>query len=85
MRLIDADLIEKQFDPDTWQGEIMIAIARNLPTVYDVDKVVAELKSHSNNEKVATSKIFDGKHRYYRAISVTKAINIVKRGGLDEK
>jgi len=33
MRLIDADLIEKQFDPDTWQGEMMIAIAKGLPTV----------------------------------------------------
>ena len=33
MRLVDADLIEKQFDHNTWQGEMMIAIARGLPTV----------------------------------------------------
>ena len=84
MRLVDADLIEKQFDPNTWQGEMMIAIARGLPAAYDVDKVVEEIKSHNNTEKVSTSKIYNGEHRYYRAISVTKAIKIIKRGGIDE-
>ena len=64
-------------------GEELCDIIDKQTTAYDVDKVVAELKSHSNNEKMATSKLFDGKHRYYRAISVTKAINIVKRGGVD--
>lgn len=84
MRLVDADVIEKQFDPNTWQGEMMIAIARGLPTAYDVDKVVDKLKSHNNSEKMATSKMFNNQHRYYRAISVTKAIKIVRGGGINE-
>jgi len=48
MRLVDADLIEKQFDPDTWQGEMMIAIARGLPTAYDLDKAVDKLIERIN-------------------------------------
>jgi hypothetical protein len=32
-RLIDADKIIECFDPNTWQGEMMIAIAKGLPTV----------------------------------------------------
>lgn len=43
MRLIDADEIKKNFDPDTWQGEMMLAITDGLPTAYDVDKVVGQL------------------------------------------
>ena len=64
-----------------WRARCKI---NNQHIAYDVDNVVAELKSHSNNEKMATSKLFNGKHRYYRAISVTKAVRIVKRGGIDE-
>ena len=33
MRLIDADAIVKCFDPNTWQGEMMIAIVNGLPTI----------------------------------------------------
>lgn len=33
MRLIDADKIIECFDPNTWQGDMMIAIAKGLPTV----------------------------------------------------
>ena len=33
MRLVDADVIRGVFDPNTWQGEMMIAIVDNLPTV----------------------------------------------------
>ena len=40
MRLIDADAAVKQLDPNTWQGEMLIAILNGLPTAYDVDKVV---------------------------------------------
>lgn len=59
-------------------------IINNQPTAYDVDKVVSELKSHNNTEKMATTKLYNGEHRYYRAVSVTKAIKIVKGGGVDE-
>lgn len=40
MRLVDADEIRKMFDPETWQGEMMIAIADTLPTAYDIEAVV---------------------------------------------
>lgn len=33
MRLVDADVIKEIFDPNTSQGEVMIAIVENLPTV----------------------------------------------------
>jgi len=33
MRLIDADAIVKCFDPNTWQGEMMIAIVNGLSTI----------------------------------------------------
>lgn len=61
----------------------VLSIVEIAPTAYDVDKVVEQLKSHNNSEKMATSKIFDGKHRYYRAVSVTKAIKIVRAGGIE--
>jgi hypothetical protein len=33
MRLVDGNAIVKCFDPNTWQGEMMIAIANGLPTI----------------------------------------------------
>lgn len=43
-RLIDEDDIIKQLDPNTWQGEMLIAIVKGLPTAYNVDKVVERLE-----------------------------------------
>lgn len=63
--------------------EILKDMILNQPTVYDVDKVVANLKSHNNSQKVSTVKPFNGQHRYYRAVSVTKAIKIVEGGGMN--
>lgn len=80
MRLVDADTIRKQFDPDTWQGELMIAITDNLPTAYDVDKVVEQLEACG--KKMSESKL---PHHYYRAISVNKAVQIVENGGVNDK
>lgn len=65
-------------------SDIVFNIIKEQKTAYDVDKVISKLKSHNNSEKMATSKLFNGQHRYYRAISVTKAIKIVKGGGIDE-
>ena len=42
-RLIDVDEAIKQLDHNTWQGEMLIAILKGLPTAYDVDKVVEHL------------------------------------------
>lgn len=33
MRLVDADEIVKCFDPNTWQGDMMISIVANSPTI----------------------------------------------------
>ncbi len=33
VRLIDGNALEQNFDPDTWQGEMMIALVRNAPTI----------------------------------------------------
>lgn len=66
MRLVDADVIEKQFDPDTWQGEMMIAITRDLPTAYDVDEIVKQLMECTYH------------HDGYTAIDSEEAIDIVK-------
>jgi hypothetical protein len=88
MRLIDADKFKEWIDAGHLRNPSEICLGENnvinmidlQPTAYDIDKVVSELKLHKNNEKMATSKLFDGKHRYYRAISVTKAIKIVNEG-----
>lgn len=74
MRLINADLIEKQFDPNTWQGEMMIAIARGLPTAYDVDKVVDTINKTSFYDGVTCQHVVD----------LIDTIDIIKRGGKDE-
>ena len=78
MRLIDADKLRKEIHMQYSDDLEILEKIDEQPTAYDVDKVISELKAHKNNEKMATSKLFDGRHRYYRAISVTKAIKIVK-------
>ena len=79
MRLVDADIIEKQFDLNTWQGEMMIAIARGLPTAYDVDKVVEQLDKASDHYECEEQ----GREDVYM-VDLEEAIEIVKGGGKDE-
>ena len=59
------------------------------PTAYDVNKVVEQLEDVG--QKMSESKSIQkyGKsspanHRYYKAVSVKRAIEIVKGGGVDE-
>ena len=59
------------------------------PTSYDTDKVVEQLEEVG--QKMSESKSIQkyGKsspanHRYYKAVSVKRAIEIVKGGGVDE-
>lgn len=47
MRLVDADEIKTMFDPETWQGEMMIAVADSLPTVEAVPVVHGEWQEKS--------------------------------------
>ena len=76
MRLVDVDIIEKQFDPNTWQGEMMIAIAKGLPTV-DLENIISELKSEA--ERWRDSAIdFDDQKEYGHAQGIEDAIRIIK-------
>ena len=79
MRLVDADIIEKMFDGGTWQGDMMITITRDLPTAYDVDKVVEKLDRASDHYECEEQ----GREDVYM-IDLTDAVEIVKGGGIDE-
>ena len=81
MRLVDADLIEKQFDSNTWQGEMMIAIARGLPTAYDVEKVICQLNEVINNV-INHERDFISEKEVYSLLLYF--VEIIKRGGVDE-
>ena len=88
-RLIDADALESvDFSECTDSMEIMAVIDAQ-PTAYDVDKVVQQLEEVG--QKMSESKSIQkyGKsspanHRYYKAVSVKRAIEIVKGGGANE-
>ena len=59
------------------------------PTSYDTDKVVAQLEELGQKMSESKSIQKHGKsspanHRYYKAVSVKRAIEIVKGGGVNE-
>ena len=63
-------------------------VVNTMPTAYDVDKVVEQLEDVG--QKMSESKSIQkyGKsspanHRYYKAVSVKRAIEIVKDGGVN--
>ena len=86
-RLIDAGLVldnlsgrlESRKDYDAVKDAI-----NNMPTAYDTDKVVEELEENASRytKKYATPYGNNG-YRDTKAISIHKAIEIVKRGGVD--
>ena len=88
MRLIDADeLINQGYEVvvDDWQYDACnksIDID-NIPTAYDIDKVVAELEENASRytKKYVTPYGNNG-YRDTKAISVNKAIEIVKKCGV---
>lgn len=75
MRLIDADKSLECFDHNTWQGDMMISIAKNIETAYDVDKVIEQL--------ISTSYMDDSDWYSDRVIHLNDAIEIVKKGGIE--
>lgn len=98
-RLIDADELLKALNSfnDKENGnehflcgiETAKELIENQPTAYDIDKVVEQLEDVG--QKMSESKSIQkyGKsspanHRYYKAVSVKRAIGIVKGGGVDE-
>ena len=93
MRLIDAGLVldnlsgrlESMKDYDAVKDVI-----NNIPNAYDVDKVVEQLEELG--QKMSESKSIQkygesspANHRYYKAVSVKRAIEIVKGGGVNAK
>ena len=86
-RLIDAEKIIDKFDPDTWQGEMMIAIARGLPTAYDVEKVVEGLELENKRLKTLKNNciaLCDHEVIGIENKAYDYAIKIVRNGGKDE-
>ena len=74
---------------DDYDVEQILGDIEDTPTAYDVNKVVEQLEDVG--QKMSESKSIQkyGKsspanHRYYKAVSVKRAIEIVKGGGVDE-
>lgn len=96
MRLVNIDDCDRELFYKQMGGKdslITVETAFNmlnaLPTAYDVDKVVQQLEEVG--QKMSESKSIQkyGKsspanHRYYKAVSVKRAIEIVKGCGVDE-
>lgn len=91
MRLIDADAFERSvMFGDAEDMKDVIYALRDYPTAYDLDKVVEQLEELG--QKMSESKSIQkygesspANHRYYKAVSVKRAIEIVKGGGVDAK
>ena len=94
MRLIDADafndwMLSHFTEPQSAFVVTLQGFIAEQPTAYDVDKVVQQLEEVG--QKMSESKSIQkyGKsspanHRYYKAVSVKRAIEIVKGGGVNE-
>lgn len=90
MRLIDADALKKDLKSVTLSNGTLVNtnavlyLLEEYPTAYDVDKVVEELEENASRytKKYATPYGNNG-YRDTKAISIHKAIEIVKRGGVD--
>ena len=74
---------------DDYDVEQILGDIEDTPTAYDVDEVVEQLEDVG--QKMSESKSIQkyGKsspanHRYYKAVSVKRAIEIVKGGGVNE-
>lgn len=97
MRLIDADLFMdfikeelKQDRPDDFHIRNIIRILEDLPTAYDVDKIVEHLEELKMIHQVRSSHYLKqgcedlGKKHLIKFNAYHKAIEIVKAGGIDE-
>lgn len=91
-RLIDADMLKLEYENGTGiteeEKQFAYALIDAQPTAYDPDKVVEQLEKNGQKMSEAKSnqpygKASPGCHNYYKAISVKKAIEIVKGGGVN--
>lgn len=63
----------------------LINLVENQPTAYDIDKVVADLeKNASRYTKKYTTPYGNNGYKDTKAISIHKAIEIVKQGGVSD-
>ena len=93
MRLIDADTLVKDLSylytknhipVDMRTKEILTTIMEQ-PTAYDIDKVVEELeKNASRYTKKYVTPYGNNGYKDTKAISIRKAIEIVKKGGVSD-
>ena len=89
-RLIDADALKKDLKSVTLSNGTLVNtnavlyLLEEYPTAYDIDKVVDELEENASRytKKYATPYGNNG-YRDTKAISIHKAIEIVKRGGVE--
>lgn len=86
MRLIDADEFQKQiagmailnnYPPD--KANALCKLVDSQPTAFDVEKVIEQLN------ELLEEKTSDSGEDWYTAECLSKAIEIVKRCGVDEK
>ena len=83
MRLIDADELVKQLKASTMSNgtlintNTMLAVVEKMPTAYDVEKVVAELKERSKEYNSGLRL-----HGKPEEMITDEAIEIVKQGGV---
>jgi len=82
MRLIDADELMKEFDPDGERIDPIFVRAKivNQPAAYDVDKVLEQLEESRNIQYRQDGSMLSAR----RYISIDKAVGIVKAGGVNE-
>ena len=66
-------------------AELCTTLIELAPTAYDVNKVVEELEENASRyTKKYTTPYGNNGYKDTKAISVNKAIEIVKKGGLDD-
>lgn len=94
-----SDLISREKDIDVLKetgiiqdndlGHLVVDEINRIPTAYDVEAVVEKLEE--NGQKMSEAKAIrpyakhsPADHRYYKAISVKKAVDIVRSGGKEQ-
>lgn len=64
-------------------GHLVIDEINRIPTAFDIKKVVAELEDKSSNYKKSYKSNGKNTYKTIKAISKNKAINIVRKGGVE--
>lgn len=91
MRLIDADLFlefinaeMKQNRPDDLHIRNITRVLEDLPTAYDVDKVVEQLEETREKDIPRINNTTTKRDEKVYKLAMSYAIDIVKAGGIDE-